>query len=219
MTNEKNHPDSRVKTITTGKDSDWSTAFLKAVEQINSKYLLILMEDYFLLQPPDEDFIKKAVDYMQDHSISCFRLFPRPGPDNITAAINRVEFGEIAVNSDYRVSLQAAIWDIDYIKRVVRPGESAWELEIEGTKRSNQMPDRLLSIAKEEEAPIPYLCTAVVKGYWIKEAVEMCRQYNVPIDFKRRKIEPFYVRRNIRSIIELVELKKNLIERLNLNNS
>lgn len=213
MTNEKEYSGSGVTTVFTGKESDWSSAFLKAVEQVGTKYILILMEDYFLLEKPNCDFIDQAVEYMRENGLSYLRLFPRPRPDNITSAIEGVEIGEIARHSEYRVSLQAAIWDIDYLKRLIRPGESAWELEIKGTERSNEMPDMLYSLVKEEDTPVPYLCTAVVKGYWVKEAVELCRKNKVKIDLNKRKIEPFYVRRNIRSIIKLVDLKNRLLKR------
>ena len=205
MTNTKSYDDHRIHTINTGEDSDWSTVFLETVNQINSKYLLILMEDYFLLRPPNERVIGKIAEYMRQNHISYFRLFPRPGPDTITGEIDGVRFGEITEDSEYRVSLQAAIWDTDYIRRLVNPGESAWELEVEGTRRSRQMPDRLFSIAWEEETPIPYLCTAVVKGYWIKEAVQMCRQNNLELDLSQRKVEPFYRRWNIQPLIRLME--------------
>ncbi len=217
LTNEKEYSGSGVTTLPAGEDNDWSSGFLHAVEQVGTKYILILMEDYFLLEKPDCKFFNRAVESMRENKVSYLRLFPRPGPDDVSTRIGDVEIGEIFRNSEYRVSLQAAIWDVDYLKRLVRVGESAWELEVKGTERSNDMPDKLYSVADGAACPISYFCTAVVKGYWVKEAVAMCRQNNVEIDLSKRKIEPFYVRGNIRPIIELVELKNKLLERLKLS--
>ncbi len=213
MTNHKEYADPSVSTIATGEDKDWSTGFLRAVERMNSRHVLIIMEDYFLLDKPNQAFLEQAVPFMRKHRLSYLRLFPRPAPDDSLGELANTAIGRISKHADYRVSLQAAIWDTDYIKRLVRVGESAWEMEINGSQRSRSMPDRLASVANEEDTPIPYLCTAVVKGYWTKEAVRMCRQSSLQIDLKKRRKEPFYVRRNIRPIIAMVEMKNQIFAR------
>lgn len=151
---------------------------------------------------------------MKENRISYFRLFPCPGPDNIITKIDDIEIGEIAKNSEYRVSLQLAIWDVDYIKRVIRIGESAWEFEIKGTERTNKMEDKLISISRETRYPVKYFCTAIVKGYWKKEAVELCKKNGVNLNLKKRKIEPFYIRKDIKFIIELVNFKNKVKKKL-----
>ncbi|HOJ63773.1 MAG TPA: hypothetical protein PLE45_05075 [Spirochaetota bacterium] len=214
LTNFKKYNDDKIISLCIGEDIDWSTTFLHAIEKINKKYLLIFMEDYFLTEKVDFDFIKKSVIYMQENKISYFRLFPCPGPDNIIGNIDDIKIGEIMKNSPYRVSLQLAIWDIDYLKRLVKKGESAWEFEIRGTERTNNMDDRLISISRETRYPLKYLCTAIVKGYWKKEAVELCKKNGIKLDLKKRKIEPFYVRKDIKIIIKLVNLKNKIKKRL-----
>jgi len=213
MTNEKEYAQPGVSTLTTGRDVDWSSSFLKAVEKAGTKYLLILIEDYFLLKPPDQAFLKPALGFMKEKEASYLRLFPRPGADNIIGEINGCKLGEVLKQSDYRVSLQAAIWEADYIKKLVKPGESAWEFEVEGSRRSNDIAANLYSVVDEEQAPLSYLCTAVVKGYWTKKAVRLCQQHNAPINLNTRKVEPFYIRKNMKFIIELIDLKNKLFNK------
>ena len=210
MTNFKKYEDNRINTIKTGEDIDWSTNFLKAINEIKTKYILIFMEDYFLTEKPDTDFIKKALNYMEHNKISYFRLFPCPGPDKIIDKIDDIEIGEIEKKSEYRVSLQLAIWDKDYLKRLIKIGESAWEFEIKGTERTNFMEDRLISISRNTRYPIKYFCTAIVKGYWKREAVKLCEENGIKIDLKKRKIEPFYIEKDIRFIIEIVNFKNRV---------
>lgn len=51
LTNFKRHNDEKVISLIIGEDIDWSTSFLKAIEKINTKYIVIFivifMEDYF----------------------------------------------------------------------------------------------------------------------------------------------------------------------------
>lgn len=213
MTNNKDYNYPGLEIIKVGQGA-WGTRFLRAVSRVKTKYILILMEDYFLLEKPDENFINQAIDFASENNASYLRLYPCPGPDRITAALEDIDIGEINKHSDYRVSLQAAIWDVDYINRLARKDDSPWDFEISGSERTNQMDDRLYSVSTETRYPISYYCTAVVKGCWKKEAVKMCRNNRLRLDLKKRKIEPFYLRRNIRPIIELLELKNNLKKRI-----
>jgi len=207
MTNHKNWDYPGLTVVNVGH-APWGTRFLNAVNALKTKYALIFMEDYLLLETPDESFIRQALDFMRDEEISYLRLYPVPGPDRIIKRLRDIDIGEINRGSDYRVSLQAAIWDVDYIKRLARPKDSPWDFEISGTERSNRMKDKLCSVSAETRYPISYYCTAVDKGRWKKGAVKLCRGNGIKPDLKKRKIEPFYRRRNLRSVIKLIEIKE-----------
>ena len=43
----------------------------------------------------------------------------------------------ISQNADYKISLQAALWDVGVLKSLMRRNESGWDAEIEGTKRAH----------------------------------------------------------------------------------
>ena len=47
------------------------------------------------------------------------------------------DFDIIKFNAPYRVSTQGAIWNVDALRGILKVGESAWEFEINGTKRSS----------------------------------------------------------------------------------
>jgi hypothetical protein len=91
--------------------------------------------------------------------------------------------------ASYRISLQAALWRRSFVEKIVRPGESAWQLETFGTKRARIMLDPMLGLMDLPEGrrpPFDYFCTAVVKGRWMPEAARMCRAEGLSVDFERR---------------------------------
>jgi hypothetical protein len=176
-----------VKTINMGEDTDWSSGFRKTLEKISQPYVIVLMEDYLLTGPVDTAMVERLIEYMESKRAACLRIFPCPGPD-LPCADNQ-EIGEIRKGSAYRLSLQAAIWDKKILTELIRDGESAWELELNGTKRTNDLDVPFLSVTGL--SPIPYYCTAVVKGKWVKEAVELCRKEGIKIDLKKRPAQTF----------------------------
>ncbi len=209
MTNQKNWDYPGLSIINVGH-APWGTRFLTAVKELKTKYALIFMEDYLLLETPHENFIRQALNFMRNEEISCLRLYPVPGPDRIIKRLHDIDIGEINRGSDYRVSLQASLWDVGYIKRLARPEDSPWDFEISGTERSNLMNDKICSVSAETRYPICYYCTAVDKGRWKKEAVKLCRENGIKPDLEKRKIEPFYRRKNMRSIMKLIEIKEEV---------
>lgn len=192
--NHLTYADSRIKAITVGDDRDWSSGFRKMLEQIPHPYVILLLEDYLLKQQVDSDRIQSLAAYMKFKKAGVLRLFPCPGPD-IPCADN-TEVGEIRNGAEYRLSLQAAIWDKQVLLSLLREGESPWQLEVLGSKRTNELNVPFLSVKRNNshDYPIPYFCTAVVKGKWISDAVELCKKEGINIDLAVRPLQTWYDR-------------------------
>lgn len=196
VTNFLSYNDPRVKTISVGEDVDWSTNVRAALQKIPHRYLMILMEDYLLTTQVDTVAIGRLLDYMRNHQTGYLRLFPSPGPARVTDMVDDLEIGVIEPGEPYRVSLQAAIWDKQIVEELIVIGESAWDFEIQGTERSSRLNSPFLSIARSafDRLPFSYFCTGVVKGYWLREAVDLCRRQGIIIDTRARPVEPWHVR-------------------------
>lgn len=192
--NHSVYNDSRIKTITIGDDKDWSSGFRKILEQIPHPYVILLLEDYLLKQQVNNDRIQALAAYMKRKMAGCLRLFPCPGPD--VPCNDNIEVGEILKESDYRLSLQAAIWDKQVLLRLLQAGETPWQLEVRGSKRTDTMETSFLSVKRNSDHnyPIPYFCTAVVRGKWIPDAVELCKKEGINIDLTIRPLQTWYDR-------------------------
>lgn len=192
--NHLTYTDSRVKTITVGDDRDWSSGFRKMLEQIPHLYVIVLLEDYLLYQPVNTDKIRELASYMKNKRAGVLRLFPCPGPD-VPCQENH-EVGEIRKGAEYSLSLQAAIWDRQVLLSLLREGETPWQLEVLGSKRTNALNVPFLSVKRNNnhDYPIPYFCTAVVKGKWIPDAVKLCKKEGINIDLTVRPLQTWYDR-------------------------
>lgn len=74
ISNLVEYRDARVKTIRVGKDSNWSSVFALALQQIPQSFVLVLMEDYFLDQTVDTPRITELAGYMKSKNAVCLRL-------------------------------------------------------------------------------------------------------------------------------------------------
>ncbi len=185
ITNQKQYPDDRVQSLRIGPDHDWSSVFVQALERVPSSRVLVMMEDYLLSGPVDTGRIQRLDNYMVKHNAACMRLRPEPGPD--AQCVDDPEIGEISPGQDFRVCLQAAIWDRQVLIQLARPGESAWAFEIVGTQRSLILDRSFYSVmGAPHRSPLPYYCTGVVRGKWMPGAVRLCQKEGIPIDLNSR---------------------------------
>lgn len=202
LANDQVFDHERVQTVTVGPDRDWSSNLLDALELIECNYLLVMMEDYLLMEAVQTDRIEELFQLFVGSNAACLRLYPAPGPDRLLP--NHTDIGEINPGSPYRVSLQAGLWRKDAIRQLLRAGETGWEFEMEGSRRSGALNRPFLSVTWEKR-PLTYLSTGVVKGRWIRPAIDLCRSEGIVLDFSRRGVESL-ARRMLRMARTRVEI-------------
>ncbi|MGD0661898.1 MAG: hypothetical protein ABSD38_27885 [Syntrophorhabdales bacterium] len=187
--NETGCEDERVKTILTGPDLSWSANLKRCLEKLPTAYFILFQEDFLLTKIVDTGRIRALVAYLQRHRAACLRLMPFPPPE--TMIEDSLMVGEISKGALYRVSLQTAIWEKDVLYGLLREGESPWDLESDGSVRSNAIDKPFLSICgkNRETWPLDYFGTAVVQGKWVRQAVALCAREGITVDKTKRAIE------------------------------
>ena len=112
----------------------WSSGILNYIKQSKDDKFLLTPEDYILKSPVNTDRVLEA-EALCTGSVGCVRL---NAPDKYfvhTKDVNIKGFKEYPLDRSYSMSMQAAIWQRDYLIDVLRHGEDAWQAEIDGSKR------------------------------------------------------------------------------------
>jgi hypothetical protein len=190
--NVEEFPDRRVVSLAIGQDRDWSSNLLKMLDAIPMEDVLLLQEDFLLDRPVHTPRIERLLDHAKARGAACLRLMPIPGPD--VPCADHPELGEIRIGAEYRVSLQAAWWRKKYLAAVTRSGESPWQFERNGSRRSDSIDAPFLSLREGVDLPLDYFTTAVVRGFWEPGAVALCAREKVPVDLRARPLMPLGMR-------------------------
>ncbi len=185
LSNNQVFHDSRVNGICVGNDKNWSHGLVKALEEINTTYVVLMLEDFFLQQPVDNNRIQECVKSIADLNGNMLRLIPNPGPDKSISESSLI--GKITPNSPYRVSTQAAIWKKSALMTILKDGESAWEFEINGTERSFSDKDGYYSVWQ----PVITYRHVVERGKWFRNQAQKYGAMNIGCDFEHRPIMSF----------------------------
>jgi hypothetical protein len=175
--------DQRVRSIAAGH-TDWSSRLAAGLSQLQTRYVLLLLEDFFLRQPVRTATVARALNCMAPLDAVMVRLIPRPGPTSLITGMSDV--GLVQPGAPYRVSTQAAIWDRATLLELLRPGESIWEFEIAGSIRSCATRGNFLCCW---ESAMPYGHHVVERGRWFRHERRRYRSANIGCDFGRREVK------------------------------
>jgi hypothetical protein len=177
-------PDARVTTVPFPVDLGWSGNLIGTLKQITEPYIIYFQEDYFLKAKVDTDQVRSALDFIRNENAAYLRLY-RPYPD--LPYKNHTLIGAISLNAPYRNCTQTAIWKTDLLLSLLRPGETGWDFELRGgLERSRQLPEPFLAY---KQPVINYVCTAILRGEYMWDAVRFCRREGIKLDHKARKFE------------------------------
>lgn len=168
VSNFKEYNHERIHNLKIGADRSWSDGFLTGLASVKTKYVLILFEDYIMTHDVNEERLISMIDLLERTNGAYAGLTLSSGfndgeklstPKDV---IIRDHFGE------YRTSLQACIWNVEDLKWLLKPNESAWSFEIEGTVRSQGMTKPFYMITAD---PVFTYLNASSKGKYEKSVI------------------------------------------------
>lgn len=119
----------------------WSTGLLNMIEQIESDFFILFLEDYWLNAPVRVDIVERLFDYVlrldENDRLLRLDLTADRSSKGYTQWTRREGVRVILSNRNapYQMSFQAGIWNKENLRQVLLPGESPWESEVNGTKR------------------------------------------------------------------------------------
>lgn len=135
----------------------WSNSLIELARYTDSDYFILMLEDYWITSPVEEAGITELTEYMS--------MFPEVLRMDLSADRASHSHSEISGYGDFRIiqssphskyqmSFQAAIWNRKLLLEVLKPNESPWKAEIEGTMRLRKRPD--IRVLGTLERPVVY---------------------------------------------------------------
>jgi len=145
-----------VKCISFGEKSfSWCKRLRRALEKIDTEYVLFMLDDFLIESIVNEELLKKYLCMMQEYDLYNIILTPINNERNYVESkfdhmIFRHRFGR------YKVSLQCGIWKNEIFRYLINEKENAWEFEIFSNIRSFVLPDKFYAVKALEDKPIDY---------------------------------------------------------------
>jgi hypothetical protein len=125
-----------VTTIRVGKDVSWSDTLLSGLKKVPEEFVLLWIDDHYLTRAVDCRRVDTTIRaFVETPGANYLRLQTLPKADR---PFNE-HFGVVLPGHVYRTSTIASLWRKSVLEGLLRSGESAWQFEISGSIRADQV--------------------------------------------------------------------------------
>jgi len=181
--NLKTFDDPRVTTLKAGAESNWTNQVRQHLELLETPYVLMSLEDFFLRRPVPTAKVQECLRILTELGGHTLRLVCRPGPNQPVPG--HPSIGSIECGAPYRVSTQAAVWNRQSLLRLMRSDESIWEFEIKGSERSRAFETGFYGVRRDV---LPYRHHVIERGKWFPWEARTFGRFDIGCDFDARPI-------------------------------
>lgn len=116
----------------------WSERLKAALLNCNTKYVIITLDDYFLVEDFNDERLRYLISVVEQNNLDYLRLFKRP----TKATVKSVKYGHklygINTKVGYSVNLYTGIWKKDFLYKMITEPRNPWQFEVELARKANR---------------------------------------------------------------------------------
>lgn len=200
-TKKYSYMDLNIKAYNTKLNIPWSKRLKSVLKRINSKYIIFLLEDFFLMDFVDSKRIDEVIEWMEkDPSVAVFSFFRvEDDKHKDTKSTKYPHYYLRNKYGDYRYNCQAAVWNRKELIKTLRNFESAWDWELDGNYRSYRSKKQFYTLMDPKYYIFKYDCEVygLFGGKWrMPGTEELFKKENINMDLdirnKKKKIKKEY---------------------------
>lgn len=148
----------------------------QALSMIECDYVILTLDDYFLIRDTREEDISGLVKACKQQAIHYLQLYHRR-KSNSKNCFSLYDFEDIDLGLNYAVSLYPAIWDKEFLNFCTREDMTPWEFEPKLTKFAREYQAN----CKFSKKCCFYMLDVVRKGKILHKAQKYFKKNNVDI--------------------------------------
>lgn len=163
-------------------DDTWGNMILNAVNESETQYVMLWMDDYLLCDYISNEDIERQILRAEKYNVANLRLVE--SPKCIKNYLNTEYIGYYQKGEAYSLSTQVGIWDANFLKNIIQKKWSAWDFErIASLQKDSSQQPLLVSL----DYVFPYE-EGVRKGKWMQQGAKLCERNGIKLDVQKRPI-------------------------------
>lgn len=175
-----------IRVINTPGKATWSQRLRNVLNQIDTEFVFLLLEDFFLQSPFRHDCFDTVLQYMRAH--------PEVGvlhttPTGKIPVLPEEMFFERSFPQN-NITVTAVLWRRNYLLKLLRDHENIWEFEWYAGIRAKNYPEKVMQY--NERFPVIFDYRVVIsEGYgitgggWLPKNRELFEKHGIDVDYER----------------------------------
>lgn len=177
----------------------WSDRLISCLKQIETEYIMFLLDDFFLHSEVKQDRIEEIclwLDNDEQKKIANFQLYPLSSEYDLEEKYSG--FVKAKGSYPYLVNCQAAVWRKKALLDILKKEESPWQFEDNGTRRALKKGYEFYFLNVREPMPeekaIYHYILAITLGYgvaggkWLFNNDRLFKKFGINVDFSHRSM-------------------------------
>jgi len=174
-----------VHVIHVGTDVDWSGKLKRALSGISEKYILFMLEDYFIGEKVQQEKLAGAMQIIRKYDLKYYKITAIPKIRKQSSIADYLS--PIPSNIRYGINLQAAIFERSFLQEIIEgPDRSAWKTETDLLKKVTSKYEYDIPGCVIDNRNIIDIHNGVIKGKWVPDTIEYFRRKGYVIDLGKR---------------------------------
>ncbi len=181
VTNEEDYIRKNVTVLNTGPEKNWFFRTKVSLHQVTEKYILFMLEDYFISKKIQEKDIFEIISYMKTNKVYYYRLSKSKLKEKGERVLG------IPAGTAYPISLQPAIWEKEQLLRFLNDIDksSPWDFETYFVEKYKNSVGQLQGICYDNRDLLGYK-NGVLRGKWIPSTLRYYRKQGIIINTNKR---------------------------------
>lgn len=125
-----------IEIFSAGEGAEMSERVAAMLPHIQTEYILITLDDYFLIKKISTEKIANLISIMDKENIDYIRLFKIPNSKDRYK--NYKTLYKIDLSGNYKVNLYPGIWRKSFLKKTIDKPLNAWQYEVSLTKTARE---------------------------------------------------------------------------------
>lgn len=179
-------PYMNVKTVCTGSENSWTARVRKIVSETDTKYYLLILEDFFFLSPVNNSLFEKSFELMKnDESIGFLEYDPRGCGIHGEKKLNEM-FYEWKKHK-VRVNAELALWRREFLLEMLFLDVDPWRFELNSAICSLYSKYKSAYVSHEysifDYSINPKYGYGITAGKWLNKNEELFKKHSVDVNF------------------------------------
>lgn len=134
VTDKVHYDDSNlsIRVFSAGEGKEMPQRIGKVLETINSEYVLLTFDDYFLIDKIDNQKIDYLLEVMEKEKLDYMRMFPIPKEKKKIKGYKDLYWIDLSRN--YSINLYPGLWRTEFLRQTVSEKMNVWDYEVSLTR-------------------------------------------------------------------------------------
>lgn len=201
-TESKKIEEQNVTTITGAEGDEWVKRIIRAINQTESEYIWLTVDDLFISEPVDNNRMNELFEIIADEGIQYYGFPIKPIKDDGKRKHYKdyKHIYSISKSVPYGVNMGTAIWEKKELLRVLNDGiETAWDVENYFLEKASKMEKGYYEHYVDDDGTSLHFSHMIKKGKWIQKGVKEIADSGIAIDYEKRGYVPLSSR--LRTIV------------------